>query len=86
MDCKQEMTTADGCTLPTLVIEGVALDRCRWGRERHWSRPKKGERCGDCGTLPTQLHHLGCDIEECPRCSRQLISCGCYDEESEYES
>jgi hypothetical protein len=80
IDCNQDMTTAEGCTLEALTIEGNTFDRRRWGKERLWPRPKKGERCGDCAALPAQLHHLGCDIEECPRCSRQLISCGFLDE------
>jgi hypothetical protein len=27
-----------------------------------------------------QLHHLGCDMERCPFCGHQLISCPCLDE------
>jgi len=33
--------------------------------------------CGDCGASEGQYHELGCDLEECPICFGQLISCGC---------
>jgi hypothetical protein len=37
------------------------------------------DRCPDCGVSPGKLHRRGCDIEQCPYCGRQLISCGCTD-------
>jgi hypothetical protein len=33
--------------------------------------------CIDCDAAEGELHELGCDTEECPRCGEQLISCGC---------
>lgn len=36
-----------------------------------------GESCHDCGAKPQHFHHEGCDMERCPRCKGQLISCGC---------
>ena len=38
------------------------------------------ERCHDCNAVPGHLHHFGCDMELCPLCGGQLISCGCFDE------
>lgn len=35
-----------------------------------------GHRCHDCGIAPGG-HHPGCDMERCPRCKGQLISCDC---------
>lgn len=35
--------------------------------------------CG-CGAKHGEFHKPGCDIEECPFCHRQLISCDCSDD------
>lgn len=40
-------------------------------------------RCHDCRVLLGQLHHPGCDGEECPRCHGQSISCSCEGEETD---
>lgn len=33
--------------------------------------------CHDCAAIRGQLHCEGCDVEQCPRCRNQHISCGC---------
>ena len=33
--------------------------------------------CHDCGVLEGELHQYGCDMESCPGCGGQLITCDC---------
>jgi hypothetical protein len=35
------------------------------------------DRCRDCNTPAGGLHHPGCDMEDCPVCGWQVLSCGC---------
>jgi hypothetical protein len=34
-------------------------------------------KCHDCGAEEGQFHEPGCDMDECPFCHGQLLSCGC---------
>lgn len=78
--CEQEMTTAASCRAEVLHLHGKPIRMIRWGHERGWRGAS--ERCGDCGVEPDGFHHLGCDLQECPRCGRQMLSCGCrFDED-----
>lgn len=77
--CGSEMTTAESCNVKALHRGGVPTAMIRWGRERGW---KASSRCGDCGVLPGRYHHLGCDVQQCPVCRGQMITCGCrFDED-----
>jgi hypothetical protein len=74
--CGLEMTTAEGCTSQPIVIASVAYQPVRYGSEPDW-RKRPTTRCDDCGAMPGNVHHHGCDMERCPFCGHQSISCGC---------
>lgn len=78
-DCKREMTTSDGCSISKMIIGTKAFHRIRvFEVNGALSNLRDGKlRCHDCGALPDRFHHPGCDMELCPRCGNQAISCGC---------
>ena len=54
-----------------LKIKGEIYERFRHDDEEH--------KCGDCGVVAGEYHHIYCDMERCPKCRSQLISCDCED-------
>jgi hypothetical protein len=75
-DCGLEMLEANSCTANSTIefLDGSKLPSIAYvdpvgdGKERY---------CHDCGVVPGGKHHPTCDMERCPRCGGQLITCGC---------
>lgn len=61
---------AEGCDQSELWMPGAfAIKRIPYdAAEEH--------PCHDCGTAPGKYHHLDCDMERCPACNGQLLTCG----------
>lgn len=71
--CGREMLTAKGCGIGKMHVGGKVYGRIRaFGED-------ESARCHDCNALPGEFHHWGCDMERCPACGHQLISCECED-------
>ena len=62
----------------SVEIGGVEFARIRYGDEdEDWGAGR--QPCGDCRVVEGEYHVPGCDVERCPACQGQAISCDCND-------
>lgn len=73
------MKTADGCSVKFVEFTDSAMLSITYGGENEFNESYP-ERCHDCNCRVGHLHHPGCDVERCPKCGGQVISCGCAEE------
>lgn len=71
--CGYIMQIGESCN-PTLLHKGLLYKRIPWDQNFE---------CHDCNVTYGQYHHLGCDLERCPLCKKQLIGCGCFEYKKE---
>jgi len=76
-ECRNEMmdSKVESCNATHITLDGKDY-------KRDTSYFDVNSRCHDCNIVNKKgnLHHFGCDIERCPKCKGQLISCGCLEE------
>ena len=78
--CDREMRTAASCVVDALHRNGRRFPLAPFQAVRSGS--STSARCGDCGVLGGGSHHPGCDLQRCPACRGQMLTCGCqFDED-----
>jgi hypothetical protein len=57
-------------------VEGEKFNRIEYGNDVD-DHVYDGDTCGDCGVTEGENHKEKCDMERCPKCGGQFISCDC---------
>ena len=82
--CKKDMNISNGCKERQIIRGNKKYKQIKVGDKGDFYENEENAVCGDCGAKYKNYHHLGCDLERCPACKGQLISCICgYEREDE---
>ena len=68
--CDREMGKQE-CLYDHVVINGEEYQRVRVVESPFY----EGEPNCECGCEIDEVHHVGCDLEDCPRCGEQFLTC-----------
>jgi hypothetical protein len=64
----------------TYLIKDEEVPRIKYGSETDdWNAAN--QPCHDCRVFAGEFHVPGCDVEECPSCHEQLLTCDCLGDE-----
>ena len=58
------------------LIKGILYDPIKMGDPMDYHH-NQNDSCHDCGAKYGEYHTNGCDMERCPCCGGQMISCDC---------
>ena len=84
--CNRDMNETFGCDFTPIIHHGKKYRPIKVGDPGDFYFEKEKSRCGDCGAVTGHYHHVGCDLERCPVCEGQLLSCGCNDADNLYHT
>lgn len=75
--CGKPHNAPGGCSPIAVEFEGVDYLPIPYGSESMWAEISEQPHgpCHDCGVMPGEYHHAYCDVEACPICGGQFLTC-----------